>query len=272
MAQSPAPVYALYKPRGLKCDLSVSAPPNPHRPKDLQTWFNSLCPNLRHIGRLDKATTGLLLATTATTAGGQLTARLLTPGHVSKTYVATCRLQTKRITVAQQEALVRDVELNDGPASFDTVHVLGYTTTTFGVHERYEMNVQVTIRMGRNRIVRRLLAQHHMPVRQLKRTAIGGLRLVDVPLLSTNDSCRLTATQIELLWLDAKTVVKGDGEGGGEGDGKGDGKGGGEGRVEEEGVGDTTVGGERDKNNSGHKRSLEGTANDTGAKTTRLKK
>ena len=193
-------VFALHKPKGIKCDLSVSAPPNPHRPKDLKTWFDTLAPDLRHIGRLDKATTGLLLATTACAAGGALTTRLLTPGNVSKTYVATCRATTNTITQEQQDALLTDMTLNDGPARFDSIAVREIRTTTFGEYERHEIDIQVTLRIGRNRIVRRLLAAHKLPVCKLHREAIGGLKLSDLSIPNTSDSVQLNTMEIARLW------------------------------------------------------------------------
>ena len=195
----PLVVFALHKPRGMTCDLSIAAPPNPHRPKDMKTWFDCLAPNLRHIGRLDKATTGLLLATN--TDGGAFTARLLTPGNVSKTYVATVRVtNTTEPTKEQISTLLTNIELSDGPAHFDDVQIIERYATTFGEHTRHECDLQVVIRIGKNRIVRRLLAAAGLPVRALRRISIGQLHLRDLNLANTSDSARLNLAEIGRLW------------------------------------------------------------------------
>ena len=202
-SQSPPRVFALHKPRGMKCDLSVNAQPNTKRPKDMKTWFDSLCPNLRHVGRLDKATTGLLLATTATKEGGEFTTRLLTPGNVEKTYIATCRIKNESgsITDEQMDALLQNVELSDGPAKFTKVSIIDKRTTVFKKFTKHEIDVKVTLRIGRNRIVRRLLAAHGMPVCYLHRISIGSLDIKELQIPNTSDSVELNENQIDLLWL-----------------------------------------------------------------------
>jgi 23S rRNA pseudouridine2605 synthase len=200
-------VFALHKPVGIVCDLSVSAPPNTfhHRHKDLKTWFDSLAPNLRHVGRLDKKTTGLLLAVSSSERGGALTHRLLTPGNVCKTYVARCKCPANLSQASDNDEvislLLKETALPDGPAKFDTVEILSRKMTTFGKHEKHECAVRVTIRIGRNRIVRRLCAALGFPVNKLERTAIGSLRLADIEELSrAGSSCCLDKNQVALLF------------------------------------------------------------------------
>ena len=207
MTTKSIPVYALHKPVGIVCDLSVSAPPNTfhHRHKDLKTWFDSLAPNLRHVGRLDKKTTGLLLAVSSS-GGGALTHRLLTPGNVCKTYVARCKCPANLSKASDNDEvislLLKETALPDGPAKFDTVEILSRKMTTFGKHEKHECAVRVTIRIGRNRIVRRLCAALGFPVNKLERTAIGNLRLEDIEELSmAGSSLRLDESQVELLFV-----------------------------------------------------------------------
>ena len=197
-------VFALHKPKGITCDLSVNAPPNPKRPKDIKTWFDSLAPNLRHIGRLDKPTTGLLLATN--TDGGALTARIITPGNISKTYVATVKLTNiNQPTPEQLKSLLTNIELPDGMAHFDNIIIVKRHSITYQeIHVTHFVDLQVKISIGKNRIVRRLLAKAGLPVRELKRIAIGGLNIKDLNLPNRSDSVRLTQDEIDRIFVGSK--------------------------------------------------------------------
>ena len=197
-------VFALHKPKGITCDLSVNAPPNPKRPKDIKTWFDSLAPNLRHIGRLDKPTTGLLLATN--TDGGALTARIITPGNISKTYVATVKLTNiNQPTPEQLKSLLTNIELPDGMAHFDDILIVKRHSITYQeIYVTHFVDLQVKISIGKNRIVRRLLAKAGLPVRELKRIAIGGLNIKELNLPNRSDSVRLTQDEIDRIFVGSK--------------------------------------------------------------------
>ena len=121
-----------------------------------------------------------------------------------KTYVATCRSATSTLTQAQEDALLTVLTLNDGPARFDAAVVKGSRTITFEEHETYEIDVEVSLRIGRNRIVRRLMAAHNLPVCKLQRIAIGGLKLASLNIPNTSDSVQLTPVEIARLWQGAR--------------------------------------------------------------------
>lgn len=118
---------------------------------------------LFHVGRLDADTEGLLLLTN----DGELAHRLMHPSYeVSKTYLAEVEGTMSRATL---RALLAGVDLDDGPARADAVKI----SQSAGGHTL----VEVVLHEGRNRIVRRLLAEVGHPVVRLVRTAIGAVQL-----------------------------------------------------------------------------------------------
>jgi 23S rRNA pseudouridine2605 synthase len=118
---------------------------------------------LFHVGRLDADTEGLILLTN----DGELAHRLMHPSHeVPKTYLATVPGTVPR---GLGKRLRTGIELEDGPARVDDFAVVdaipGKTLVRLTLHE------------GRNRIVRRMLAEVGFPVEALVRTEIGGISL-----------------------------------------------------------------------------------------------
>src|SRR5699024_5292733 len=106
---------------------------------------------------------GLLLLTN----DGELAHRLAHPSYeVSKTYVATVQ---GRVPRGLGKRLLAGVELEDGPVRLDRFTV---TDTSAEVSI-----VQVVLHEGRNRIVRRLMAEGGHPVLRLARTDVGPIRL-----------------------------------------------------------------------------------------------
>lgn len=116
------------------------------------------------VGRLDAATTGLLLMTD----DGELAYRLTHPRYkVDKEYVAIVGGSPSRNDLAR---LRSGVELDDGvtaPAEADVLRVLPGPGA----------EVRVVIREGRHRQVRRMLEAVGHRVHALNRTAFGPLRL-----------------------------------------------------------------------------------------------
>jgi 23S rRNA pseudouridine2605 synthase len=111
------------------------------------------------VGRLDIDTTGLIIVTN----DNELTNRLTHPSFkISKTYVAVVK---GRITPAQIEKLKKGVWLDKGKTAGSSVKILKKT--------RDESTIEMTIRQGMNRQVRRMLARVDLPVKSLKRTKIG---------------------------------------------------------------------------------------------------
>jgi pseudouridine synthase len=115
------------------------------------------------VGRLDADTTGLIILTN----DAELTNRLTHPRYeVPKTYVATV---SGTVDAKAVEKLKTGIWLAEGKTSRAAVKVIrsGHSTSL----------VELTIQQGLNRQVRRMLAKVGLPVKSLKRTRIGPLRL-----------------------------------------------------------------------------------------------
>lgn len=149
----------LNKPKGV-----VSSMADEHGRADLRPYAEQAGERVYNVGRLDAETTGLLVLTN----DGELANVLAHPRYgVEKTYLATVR------GVVAPEALRRlrrGVELEDGPISADRARVVGEPS-------RGRTIVEVTLHSGRNRIVRRMLAEVGHPVIELVRRQFGPLHL-----------------------------------------------------------------------------------------------
>ncbi|MGN6523007.1 MAG: pseudouridine synthase [Actinomycetes bacterium] len=122
---------------------------------------------LHHVGRLDADSEGLLLVTN----DGDLSHRLMHPSYeVPKRYLVQIEGTVPR---ALGRTLKAGIELDDGPAKVDTFSVIDAAG-------RYS-SVEVVLHEGRNRIVRRMFEAAGHPVVRLVRTAIGPIRLGDLP-------------------------------------------------------------------------------------------
>ncbi len=151
-------VFAFNKPRGVISTMSDDE----GRPC-VGDWVAGRTERLFHVGRLDADTEGLLILTN----DGELANRLGHPSYeVDKTYVATVRGQ-----MASQDlkALKDGVDLDDGPARCDSVRILQKLPD--------RTLVELVIHEGRNRIVRRMLAEVGYPVTDLVRTRVGPVHL-----------------------------------------------------------------------------------------------
>ncbi len=135
------------------------------------------------VGRLDAESTGLLLLTN----DGELANRLTHPRYeVEKTYIATLKRPPRG---PELKRLAAGVELEDG------------MTAPAKVRRRDELTLQITIREGRNRQVRRMVEEIGNRVVSLERVRLGSLGLGDLIL---GQSRRLTDTEVSRLWEDAR--------------------------------------------------------------------
>ncbi len=162
LAQSRLVYYLVHKPPGV---VSTNADPS-GRPRVLD-----LLPPLRErlftVGRLDLSSEGLILLTN----DGELAQRLAHPRYgVEKTYhvlVAGCPSQEVLAKLRQ------GVHLAEGFARVASVRVKNAL--------KQSTLLEIVLAEGRNRELRRILAKLGHKVLRLKRVALGGLRLRDLP-------------------------------------------------------------------------------------------
>lgn len=115
------------------------------------------------IGRLDMNTSGLLIFTTS----GELANRFMHPRYeVEREYAVRI---FGELTEGQMTQLKEGIELEDGPANFDSIIPQGGE----GSNHWY----QVILREGRNREVRRLFEAFQLPVSRLMRVRFGPVNL-----------------------------------------------------------------------------------------------
>ena len=115
------------------------------------------------VGRLDAATTGLLLLTN----DGALAERLMHPRYgIKKTYHALVR---GPVPPEVAEQLAAGVELDDGPTLPAVVRVVG--------RDAGGSVLEFVLKEGRNRQIRRMCDAVGHPVRALRRTGYGPLQL-----------------------------------------------------------------------------------------------
>lgn len=153
-------VLMFNKPPGMMCTR--------HDPEGRPTVFEQL-PELPEgrwiaIGRLDFHTQGLLLFTN----DGKLAHEMM---HPKQEYVREYRVRViGEVTPEMLTHLREGVELEDGPAKFDTIVGTG---SAGGKNTWYK----VKLREGRNRIVRRLFESQNITVSRLMRVRFGDYAL-----------------------------------------------------------------------------------------------
>ncbi|MFL5833647.1 MAG: pseudouridine synthase [Solirubrobacterales bacterium] len=150
-------VWAVNKPAGV---VSTAKEPG-SRPAVVELVRTEA--RLYPVGRLDADSTGLLLLTN----DGELANRLTHPRYeVPKTYRARLR---NPLAKRDLERLRAGVELDDGPTAPAQVRRYG------------EREIEITLREGRNRQVRRMVEAVGNRVTSLRRVSFGPLRLDDLP-------------------------------------------------------------------------------------------
>ena len=170
---TPPETVLWHKPVGVLCTLQ-----DPWNRSTLWTEAEELLAwGLRPVGRLDQDTSGLLLLTT----DGQVTQRLLHPKRqVPRTY----RARVEGIPgPSLQEALALGVQTAEGTFRAEGVKIEG-------------SDVTLTVREGKHRMVRRMLANAGHPVVDLRRLAFGAFELGELPQRSWREP-----TESEVSWL-----------------------------------------------------------------------
>jgi len=160
---APDHVYiALHKPSGV-----VTTASDPQgRPTVMGLVPNE--PRVFPVGRLDFDSSGLLILTN----DGDLANRVAHPRYgVPKTYVAEVKASGKGNTPDRGLArrLVKGVKLDDGVAKAEDARMQASS--------KGRAIVEVTVREGRNRFVRRMFEALGLEVTGLVRTSIGDVRL-----------------------------------------------------------------------------------------------
>ncbi len=159
----PPQYFMLHKPKGYLCTDSDPG----GRPRAVDLLPPGL-PKLFPVGRLDMDSTGLLLMTN----DGELSERVTHPRFgVPKVYRAEVRGKVGGDVTAK---LLGGVHLAEGRISASLVRV---------VHSAHDRSMlELTLREGRDKQVRRMLAQCGHKVRRLTRIRIGPLTLKGLPL------------------------------------------------------------------------------------------
>ncbi|MCT9003183.1 pseudouridine synthase [Microbacterium memoriense] len=154
----------LNKPTGV-----VSSMKDEQGRPDLRRFTQDWPERLYNVGRLDAETSGLLVLTN----DGDLAHVLAHPSFgVTKVYIAKVTGRVSPQTIAR---LTKGVELEDGPIAADKARLLDASAgggTSL---------VELTLHSGRNRIVRRMMAEVGHPVVDLVRRQFGPLHLGTLP-------------------------------------------------------------------------------------------
>jgi 23S rRNA pseudouridine2605 synthase len=155
---SPKVYYLLYKPRGIITSL---------RDPEGRPTIKDLIPNIKvrvyPVGRLDYDAEGLMLLTN----DGELALKLTHPRYgVSRSYLVKVR---GLVTMEEMGRLERGVMLVDGMSPPMEVKLV----------KRLKLNswLRVTLREGRNRVIKRTFKAINRPVLRLKRIRFASLTL-----------------------------------------------------------------------------------------------
>jgi 23S rRNA pseudouridine2605 synthase len=169
-------VWAVHKPAGV-----TSTAREPGRRRAVVELVDSPL-RLYPVGRLDADSSGLILLTN----DGELANRLTHPRYgVPRTY----RVRLRRAPNDRELRRLREgVELEDG------------RTAPARVRRRGRREIEITIREGRNRQVRRMAEAVGNRAESLVRVAFGSLRLGRLP---EGGARRLSAREVGRLWKDA---------------------------------------------------------------------
>ena len=151
-----AKVYiVMNKPKGY-----VTTASDPHADKTVMDLLRN-CPNRVYpVGRLDKATTGVLMFTN----DGEISERLTHPSYDKKKIYQV--VLNKPLTEEDRQRILSGIELNDGPISADALEF---------IDPEDKRKLGIEIHSGKNRIVRRIFEAVGCEVRTLDRVYFAGL-------------------------------------------------------------------------------------------------
>ena len=168
-------VWMLNKPTGV-----VSTASEPGRRRAVTQLIDSKR-RLYPVGRLDADSTGLILVTN----DGELANRLMHPRYeVPRTYRTRLRRPPSEAEIGR---LRSGVELDDGP------------TAPARIRRVSPRVLEITIREGRNRQVRRMAEAIGNEVVELERIAFGPLQLGELPV---GQARKLRTAELRRLWKD----------------------------------------------------------------------
>lgn len=193
--------FILHKPGGI-----LSTTYDPHGRATLAPWLAKLPPSVFPVGRLDKATTGLLLLID----DGDLAYCLLRPWfEVEKEYHLILQGEI-RPEDSRLSALLSGVEIDDSgrPARALSVEVLGSASTAELPAEATKKlsgrarhfpytRVSVVVDEGRNRLVRKMAREVGFKLAHLHRHRLAAVELGG---LQEGQLRRLSQAEVEALW------------------------------------------------------------------------
>jgi 23S rRNA pseudouridine2605 synthase len=175
----------LHKPRGV-----VTTRSDPEGRPTVYTCLEGLDDHVIPVGRLDAATSGLLLLTNDTRFADWVT----DPANaVPRVYLATVRGELADATARRLEEGIED----------NGEH-LAARSVALRKRSRRETHLVLELTEGKNREIRRLLAAAGHEVTKLKRVAFGGLELGDLPPGKWRE---VSAEEIRRAFPDAATVT-----------------------------------------------------------------
>ncbi len=173
--------YAVNKPVGVVC--TNRDPSGRPRVVDLIPEGDA---RLFAVGRLDLHSEGLILVTN----DGDLANRLTHPRYgIAKTYRIVVADRPERDVI---DKLLKGVHLAEGVARAERVEIKS--------RHKESTHMEMVLREGKNREIRRVLARVGHKVERLTRIAVGPIRLGNLPL---GECRRLTRDELDLLRREA---------------------------------------------------------------------
>jgi 23S rRNA pseudouridine2605 synthase len=162
VAAAPLRYFVLHKPRGI-----VTSADDEQGRKTVYSLLPTGTPFVGPVGRLDKASEGLLLLTN----DSEWAARITAPeSHLDKTYHVQVRTDSAENLIPR---------LLQGVMSEN--QLLRASAARIVRHGRVHAWLEIVLHEGRNRHIRRMLETMGVEVRRLLRISIGPLELGDLP-------------------------------------------------------------------------------------------